>query len=141
MARPFSPWRRRGYWFANIGGKQVPLCPDTESKSRAKQIGEDKRSEYRKAHPVVTGTCLTVRELLDAYLAQHVCAPATDRKYREHFKTLLGMIGDKQASRVSHLDADAWRKRIAGLKGSSANGMVKSARAVWAWAVSDTFTL
>jgi len=65
--------------------------------SKAKAILEDKRSEFRRAHPVATGTCLTVREVFDAYLSQHECAEPTKAKYRKQLVSLLALVGDKQA--------------------------------------------
>jgi len=70
---------------------------------------------------------LTVQELCDEFLAQHVCAPATLATLRARTRYLTRALGDRPLERLNVPELASWRK---GLPQGAAHGIMQSARQV-----------
>jgi hypothetical protein len=55
---------------------------------------------------------LTVQELVDEYLAQHVCEDNTLRTLKTYLKHATGTFGEVRLDRLQVSEIGAWRKRL-----------------------------
>src|SRR5262245_48635705 len=55
MPRESKPWKRRGWFWSNIGGQDTKLCRDDQPVTEAKRILTIKKAEWIKTRPVESG--------------------------------------------------------------------------------------
>jgi integrase len=72
--------------------------------------------------------------VLDDYLNDGERGSGCKGNYRGNIAGLVKLVGDKPIAKVSLVDAQRWRKSIAGKKGSTINTKLNQMRALWKWA-------